>query len=299
MIEKKISNQKLKKLIKFSLLILIGLAGISLTGCHAIMTGMLKPEGMISVEEKNIFFDSLALMLIVVIPVFIMSFSFILRYRLGKSTSDYRPNWGHSILLETIWWSVPCAVILVLGVMTWIMTHKLDPYRRIDIPGKSLLVQVIALPWKWLFIYPEQNIATVNYLEIAKGQQVEFQLTNDNVPMSAFFIPQLGSQIYTMAGMQTQLHLVALKDGTYVGLDSQFNGDGFSSMHFTVKVVEPNKLQDWFMKIKQSKRSLTVPVYENLIQPSINEPVHYYSAIIPKLFPEIIMKYKQTTGVFM
>ena len=259
------------------------------------MAGMLNPEGIVSAEEKKIFFDSLALMLIVVIPVFIMSFTFILHYRTGKSTSDYRPNWGHSVLLEAIWWGIPCAIILVLGIMTWVMTHKLDPYRRIDVPGKPLLVQVVALPWKWLFIYPEQNIATINHLEIAKGQQIEFWLTNDNVPMSAFFVPQLGSQIYTMAGMRTRLHFVASKDGTYMGLDSQFNGDGFSDMRFAVKVVEPNKLRDWFRRVKRSKQSLTLPVYEKLIQPSVNESVHFYSAVIPRLFPKIIMKYKQTT----
>lgn len=287
----------LKKLIKFSSLALIGLIDVGLVGCHSMMAGMLNPEGIVSAEEKKIFFDSLALMLIVVIPVFIMSFTFILHYRAGKSTADYRPNWGRSVILEAIWWGVPCAIILILGIMTWTMTHKLDPYRRIDVPGKHLLIQVVALPWKWLFIYPKQNIATVNYLEIAKGQQVEFWLTNDNVPMSAFFVPQLGSQIYTMAGMRTRLHLVAEKDGIYAGFDSQFNGDGFSDMRFTVKVVEQNELQDWFAEMKRSKQSLTVPVYENLIQPSVNESVHYYSAVIPQLFSKIIMKYKQTTGI--
>lgn len=299
MIEKKIivSSNILKKLRKFYSLTLIGLGSVSLAGCHSMMTGMLNPEGIVSAEEKKIFFDSLALMLIVVIPVFIMSFTFILHYRAGKSTLDYRPNWGRNVFLETIWWGIPCAIIFVLGMLTWVMTHKLDPYRRIDVPGKSLLVQVVALPWKWLFIYPEQNIATINYLEISKGQQVEFWLTNDNVPMSAFFIPQLGSQIYTMAGMRTRLHLVASKDGTYIGLDSQFNGDGFSDMRFMVKVVEANELQDWFAKVKRSKQSLTVPVYEHLIQPSVNDSVHYYSVVIPRLFPKIIMKYKQTTGI--
>ncbi|MFW0085839.1 MAG: COX aromatic rich motif-containing protein [Coxiella-like endosymbiont] len=299
MIERKIIiiSNILKKLIKFSSLALISLIGVSLVGCHSMMAGMLNPEGIVSAEEKKIFFDSLALMLIVVIPVFIMSFTFILHYRAGKSTIDYRPNWGRSVLLEVIWWGIPCAIILILGIMTWAMTHKLDPYRRLDVPGKHMLIQVVALPWKWLFIYPKQNIATVNYLEIAKGQQVEFWLTNDNVPMSAFFVPQLGSQIYTMAGMRTRLHLVAKKDGTYTGLDSQFNGDGFSDMCFTVKVVEQNELRDWFAEIKRSKQSLTVPVYENLIQPSVNESVHYYSVVIPRLFSKIIMKYKQTTGI--
>ncbi len=291
-------NNYLKNIIKFLLFVGVLVAGLSLAGCHSLRGGgILHPEGTVSFEERQLFFDSLALMLIVVIPVFIMSFTFIVRYRAGHKTSDYKPNWGHSVLLETIWWGVPCGIIIILGIMTWTLTHKLDPYRRIDTPGKPLLIQAVALPWKWLFIYPEQNFATVNYLELPKGRQIEFWLTNDNVPMSAFFIPELGSQIYTMAGMRTRLHLVALKDGNYWGLDTQYNGDGFSDMRFQVKVVEPDELQHWFEKAKQSKEHLTLQLYQKLIQPSAKDPVRYFSSVAPNLFPQIIMKYKQTTGI--
>ncbi|MBW5802514.1 cytochrome ubiquinol oxidase subunit II [Coxiella endosymbiont of Ornithodoros amblus] len=288
----------MKNIVKFFIFFGVLLAGLSLVGCHSLKGGgILNPEGTISFEERQLFFDSLALMLIVVIPVFIMSFTFIFRYRAGHKTSDYKPNWGHSALLETIWWGVPCGIIIILGIMTWSLTHKLDPYRKIDVPGKPLLIQAVALPWKWLFIYPEQNIATVNYLKLPKEQQIEFWFTSDNVPMSAFFIPELGSQIYTMAGMRTRLHLLALKDGNYWGLNTQYNGDGFSDMCFKVKVVEPDELQHWFEKAKKSKEQLTLKLYQNLIHPSMKGPVRYFSSVAPNLFSQIIMKYKQTTRI--
>ena len=285
----------LRKLLKFSLFGMIILGAVTLLGCRTMMTGILNPKGVITYEEKQLFFDSLALMLIVVIPIFVMSFTFIVRYRASNKISDYQPNWSHSVLLEAVWWAVPMAIIFVLGIITWTMSHKLDPYRPIGGTGKLMVIQTVALPWKWLFIYPKQDIATVNYLKIAKGQQVEFIFTNDNVPMSAFFIPQLGSQIYTMAGMQTHLYLIASKEGTYEGLDSQYNGDGFSNMRFDVKVVKPNELQRWFSEVKRSEKKLTPLLYQQLTQPSVKEPIHYYSSVVPNLFSQIIMKYMQTT----
>ena len=288
----------LKKIMKFFLFGLSIFSVLTLVGCRTMMTGILNPTGVITYEEKRLFVDALALMLIIVIPVFIMSCIFIVRYRASRNILDYQPNWGHSILLEAIWWGIPLAIILILGSRTWTMSHKLDPYRPIEGAGKPmLLIQVVALPWKWLFIYPEQNIATVNYLEIARNEQVRFVFTNDNVPMSAFFIPQLGSQIYTMAGMQTRLHLIASADGTYEGLDGQYNGDGFSDMCFKVKVVELNELQQWFAVVKRSGEKLTPFVYQKLIKPSIKEPVHYYSSVVSNLFSQIMMKYMQTTGM--
>lgn len=294
------NNNYLKSRIKFFLLVVLFLiTGLSLEGCKSIKNGgILNPKGMVSFEERQIFFDSLALMLIVVIPVFIMSFTFIIRYRAEHKTSDYKPNWSHSVLLESIWWGVPCGIIIVLGVMTWMATHKLDPYRKIDIPGKSILIQVIALPWKWLFIYPEQNIATVNFLEVPRGRQLEFWLTNDNVPMSSFFIPQLGSQIYTMAGMRTRLHLLALNMGNYWGLNTQYNGAGFSDMRFRVKVVESDEFRHWFLEVKQSRKQLTPPTYQKLIQPSIKAAIQCFSLVTSlDFFPKIVMKYKKTTGI--
>jgi len=267
---------------------------LTLTGCGKANSGILNPKGVIAYQERQLLFDSIALMLIVVIPVIVMSFAFVFRYRSSHRTSEYRPNWCHNSFLEMIWWGVPCIIIIILGIMTWIMTHKLDPYQKINVPGKPLLVKVIALPWKWLFIYPQQNIATVNFLELPKGRQVEFWLTSDNVPMSAFFVPQLGSQIYTMAGMRTRLHLLATQEGTFEGLNSQYNGDGFSDMHFKVKVVQPSEMNRWYQSVKRSPKKLTQRQYLQLAKPTIAEPVRYYSWVTPGLFKQTIKAYQQS-----
>src|SRR5579883_2398341 len=235
---------------------------ICLTACQGSTKGMLDPKGVIALHERKLFFDTLALMLIVVLPVIVMSFTFVYHYQVSHRIRDYKPNWSHSYFLESLWWGIPCVIVVVLAILSWKKTHELDPYQPIPgHPQPPLLIQVIALPWKWLFIYPEQHIATVNYVVIPVGQQVEYWLTTDNVAMSAFFIPQLGSQIYTMAGMRTRLHLVANQIGTYEGLNTQFNGDGFSDMHFTVQVVDPSVLQQWINNTKKSSNHLTEATY--------------------------------------
>lgn len=276
------------KLLKILPFILV----LGLLGCSDQVTGVLNPKGAIAFEERQLLFDAVALMLIVVIPVVIMSFAFAIRYRQSHKTSKYKPNWSHNNLLESIWWGVPCVIIIILGIMTWHMSHKLDPYKKIDYPGKTMKVEVVALPWKWLFIYPEKNVAVVNELALPKDQQVEFILTSDNVPMSAFFIPQLGSQIYTMARMKTQLHLIPTHTGTYDGFTSQYNGDGFSDMHFKVHVVEDNELDDWFRKVKGSGKALNTSNYKKLREPSIAAPVQYYSSVKSGLFKQIMHSYK-------
>lgn len=261
-----------------------------LAGCHQSITGVLNPKGIVAFQERKLLFDSLALMLIVVIPVIIMSIAFVIRYRASHRTADYKPNWHHSSLLESIWWGIPCAIIVVLGIMTWVMTHRLDPYHPIKSRPVDLQIKVVALPWKWLFIYPN-NTATVNYLQLPVNRQVEFLLTSDNVPMSAFFVPQLGGQIYTMAGMRTRLHLLATQTGTYRGLNSQYNGDGFSDMHFVVKVVSPQAMKNWLAQLKRSPQRLDSARYKKLTTPSVADPVRYYASVKPGLFKRIIESY--------
>lgn len=266
-----------------------------LAGCEQKITGILNPKGIVTYEERILLFDALALMLIVVLPVIIMSFAFVHRYRASHKTAEYKPNWNHSVFLEAIWWGVPCLIIVILGVLSWKYTHKLDPYNPINGRKVDMQIQVISLPWKWLFIYPEQNIATVNYLRLPKDKQVEFLLTNDNVPMSAFFIPQLGSQIYTMAGMRTKLHLIGNYVGTFRGLNSQYNGDGFSEMHFPVDVVSDDEMNAWYAKVKSSPEALTKDRYAVVRQPTIAEPAHYYSSVEPDLFRTVINSYLKPT----
>jgi len=271
---------------------------LSLAGCKANLLGMLNPKGLITYEERKLFFNTLALMLIVVLPVIVMSFTFVYHYQVSHRIKDYKPNWSHSFFLESLWWGIPCAIIVVLAVLTWFRTHKLDPYNRISAQSQTdpLLVQVIALPWKWLFIYPKQDIATINYLAIPVDQEVEYWITTDNVPMSAFFIPQLGSQIYTMAGMRTRLHLLANETGTYEGLNTQFNGEGFSDMHFAVQVLDSATLEHWFSDIKKSPNHLTEAAYGELLNPSIGNEPQFFSGIASDLFQKVIDTYMNSSG---
>lgn len=270
---------------------------LSLTGCKENFSGMLNPKGIIAYHERKLFFDTLALMLIVVLPVIVMSFAFLYHYQISHNIKDYEPNWSHSYFLEAIWWGIPCVIIVVLAALTWKKTHDLDPYQ--PIPGMTeppLLIQVIALPWNWLFIYPEENIASLNYLEIPVGRQVEFWLTTDNVAMSAFIVPQLGSQIYAMAGMRTRLHYLGNEIGVYDGENTQYNGNGFSDMHFPVHVVSADEMQNWVNTVKQSNVNLSQSAYEKLLTPAVNVKPQFFSGVETGLFNKVIHLYMHTFG---
>jgi cytochrome o ubiquinol oxidase subunit II len=289
---------KLTRLFKsffFIVGILLTVAG--LTACQADANGMLNPKGPVAVEERKLFFDTFAIMLIVVLPVILMSFTFVFHYRASNRTRDYKPNMSHNTLLETLWWGIPGVIIVILATMTWIKTHDLDPYQKVagyDAP--PLVIQAIALPWKWLFIYPEEGIATVNYIEIPVGRQIEFWTTTDNVPMSAFFIPELGSQIYTMAGMRTRLHLVATEVGDLIGLNTLFNGDGFSDMHFVVHVVAADQMQQWLTQIKTQPNPLTDAAYNELLKPSVGDKPKFFVGVPSDLFQTVVNLYMNSSG---
>lgn len=283
----------LKSLAGWLLLISGCLLIISLVGC----AGVLNPKGVIANHERRLFYDTLALMLIVVLPVIVMSLSFVYHYQASHRVKDYKPNWSHSLFLETLWWGIPCLIIVVLAILTWKKTYELDPFNTIVVPDQTnQTIQAIALPWKWLFIYPQQGIATINYLVLAAGQPVEFFLTTDNVPMSAFFIPQIGSQIYVMAGMRSRINLLPTSPGDFEGLNTQFNGAGFSDMHFAVHVVPPEQIQQWFAQIKQSPNQLTDVAYKDLLKPSIEKTPSFFSSVPPNLFNDVVMLYMNSFG---
>jgi cytochrome o ubiquinol oxidase subunit II len=280
-----------KKFLKCSLFFgfVLLLAGFSSSGINP-NGGVLNPKGIIASQERRLLIDSVLFMLIVVVPVIILSFAFAWKYRRKNKKSMYAPGWSHSVLLESIWWAVPCLIIIILSILAWKSSHKLDPYRTIPGKGKSMVIQAVSLQWKWLFIYPKENIATVNYIEIPKDREVEFQITSD-APMNAFFIPQLGSQIYSMAGMRTRLHIIGNSYGMYKGFSANYSGDGFSDMNFKVKVTSDKGFKNWVNKVKQSKSKLYIPEYKILVKPSEDNPASYYSSVKPKLFNRIRMQY--------
>lgn len=264
-------------------------AVFSLAGCQG---GVLDPKGQVGVDEKNLIIVSTLLMLLVVIPVIVMTLYFAWKYREGRDHEIYAPKWAHSGRIETIVWLVPVAIVVILGGITWYSTHALDPYKPLDHERDPLTVQVVSLNWKWLFIYPEQGVASVNELVFPVDVPVEFRITSEST-MNSFFIPQLGSQIYSMAGMETQLHLIANEAGTYRGFSANYSGEGFSGMHFKATATTDQAFDKWVASLRHDNPELTPGRYAALAEPSENHPVEYFGSVSDGLFRQIIDKYMQ------
>ncbi|MEI9913845.1 MAG: ubiquinol oxidase subunit II [Candidatus Saccharibacteria bacterium] len=250
---------------------------------------VLQPRGPIALQERNLMLTAFGLMLIVVIPVFVITFFIVYKYREGHH-GKYKPDFDHSNLLESIWWLIPTILIVVLSVITWHGTYKLNPYNKIASKQPNLNIEVVALDWKWLFIYPNQNVASVNSLVIPVNTPVTFYITAD-APMNSFWIPQLGGQIYAMPGMDTQLNLMATSPGNYYGSSANISGTGFAGMHFDTHAVDTTSFNSWVSSANKAKVSLTSDEYNKLDQPSINNAVSYYSKPDPNLYTSIINKY--------
>ncbi|WP_233868485.1 ubiquinol oxidase subunit II [Paraburkholderia adhaesiva] len=258
-----------------------------LSGCNM---EILDPKGSIGVAEKQLIATSTFVMLIVVVPVILLTLWFAYRYRASNRNATYAPKWAHSTAIEIVVWTIPALIILFLGILTWRSTHELDPYKPLESNVKPINVEVVALDWKWLFIYPDLGIASVNQLAVPVGTPVNFRITSDSV-MNSFFIPQLGTQVYAMAGMQTRLHLIADEAGTYQGLSANFSGKGFSDMKFNTLATNQQDFDAWVKKVKASSTQLSMDQYSTVAQPSEKAPVQYFSTVDPKLFTNIIAKY--------
>ncbi len=277
-----------------SLFLFIAL-GVILMITYAVFIGggrlvVLNPQGTISLEERNLIATAVLLMLTIVIPALVMTFYFAWRYRAGNTKEIYAPDWSGNPRIQLIWWVVPAAVISILALITWRGTHALDPYKPIASDEKPLTIQVVALRWKWLFIYPDLNIATVNTLELPVGTPLNFELTAD-APMSSFWIPALGGQMYAMAGMTTQLHLLANAPGTFKGSNAEISGAGFSSMTFPVKALSRDDFNVWVLTARASGRVLNADEYATVAKPSENAPIQYYSSVQDDLYTMIMMSY--------
>jgi cytochrome o ubiquinol oxidase subunit 2 len=262
-----------------------------LAGCS---TEVLNPKGDIGAHEKSLILIALGLMAIVAIPVIVMTLAFAWRYRAGNKQARYAPNWSHSTAIEVVVWSVPAVIVAILAVITWRSSHTLDPYRPLDSKAKPVTIEAVALDWKWLFIYPDYGIATVNEIAFPTDVPVNFHITSDSV-MNAFFIPQLGSQIYAMSGMETQLHLIAREPGSYAGLSSNYSGAGFSDMHFQAIATSQQGFDAWVAKVKAQPAVLDDASYQTLAKPSEKAPVSYYGRVSTGLFADVIGKYMGDT----
>jgi cytochrome o ubiquinol oxidase subunit II len=247
---------------------------------------ILDPQGPIGAAEKTILIDSVGIMLAIVLPTIVAIFAFAYWFRATNTRAHYWPDWEYSGRIELVVWSIPALTIILLGGVAWIGAHELDPAAPIPGSGKPLTIQGVSLDWKWLFIYPDQKIATINALTVPAGVPLHFELTSASV-MNAFFIPQFGSMIYTMNGMTTRLNLQGDTPGTFEGLSSHFSGDGFSDMHFDVSVVPSEQFSKWAQDAAGTDKSLDQASYNQIAKPSMNNPPAIYRLADPDLFQAI------------
>lgn len=266
-------------------LVLLGLFIFFLLNSDA---AVLNPQGIIGLEQKNLMVISVWLILIVVAPVIILTFAFAWRYREGNKKALYAPLWDKNRFAELVWWGIPIILIFCLSVMTWKASHQLDPYKPIVSNRETLVIEVVALEWKWLFIYPEQGIATINYVRFPEKTPVLFKITAD-APMNSFWIPRLGGQIYAMPGMTTKLYLLASEIGIFRGSSANFSGKGFSGMTFNAEATSFTDFESWIQGVKKSSPRLNFEQYEQLALPSQNDVPTSYALEGGDFFYRILM----------
>jgi len=264
-----------------------------LAGCDTIV---MKPHGDIAVQQSQLIVTSTLLMLLIIVPVIALTLFFAWRYRQSNTEATYTPDWDHSTRLELLIWGAPLLIIIALGAITWISTHRLDPYRPLDriaadrpLPAgiRPLVVEVVSLDWKWLFVYPEQGIATVNELAAPVDRPIEFRLTSSNV-MNTFYVPALAGMVYTMPGMQTELNAVINRAGRYEGLSANYSGAGFSHMRFAFLGLSDADFGKWVETNRAQGQALDRAAYLKLEQPSEREPVRRYASVDKGLFGAIL-----------
>lgn len=251
---------------------------------------VFQPKGTIASQELNLILVNLTLMLLILVPTFIWLLAVAWKYRASNAKAKYDAKKEYGKFNQFLIWSIPSVIVLIMAIHTWKATHHLDPYKRIGPKEEELLIQVIALDWKWLFIYPEQSIATLNFVQFPEKRAIRFELTADNSPMNSFWIPQLSGQIYCMTGMITPLHIMADGTGTYPGRAAEINGQGYAKMRFVAKSTTQEDFEHWVDEVRQSPLHLDLKLYGELIEPSIDDPVQFYSKVDNALFEAIVMK---------
>ncbi|MBB6634442.1 ubiquinol oxidase subunit II [Cohnella thailandensis] len=265
-----------------------------MSGCSTDM-GVLDPKGIVADQQFDLIMITIVISIIILVPVLGMAFYFAWKYReANKANVEYKPNWSHSTKIEAWMWGIPILIIVVLGAITVAYSYKLEPSKALAAESeqgvKPITIEVTSLDWKWLFTYPEQGIATVNYVRFPEDVPVEFKLTSD-APMNSFWIPQLGGQIYTMSGMAMELNLMASEIGQYQGRGANFSGEHFGKMEFIAEATSQGDFDKWVSDIKQSSPALTEQGYDELAEPGIVETNDTYSSFPEGLFDRIVSKY--------
>ena len=269
---------------RFGRTLLLALLTLPLVSCGK---GVLDPQGPVGKAERLILIDATAIMLAVVVPVILLTLAFAWWFRASNRRARYLPDWEYSGRIEMIVWCIPMLVILFLGGIAWESAHELDPPQPLRSKVMPLEIQVVSLDWQWLFIYPSQGLASLNRVVVPVGTPVHFRLTSASV-MNSFFVPQLGSQIYTMAGMTTQLHLQADRKGTYPGISAQFSGEGFSDMHFDLDAVATDEFDQWVSASRQKGGVLDAPTFLDLARPSKAEGFPTFAKVEQGLFEDVV-----------
>jgi len=275
---------------RYVLLAVVLTGAALLGGCSE---GVLDPKGPIAAANRQILLNSLGIMLAIVIPVIVATLGVAFWFRASNNRARYRPDFEYSGRLEMLVWSIPAMTVFLVGGVAWVGSHDVSPRKPIESSVKALRVQVASLDWKWLFIYPDQGIASVNRLTIPVGTPISLELTSSGV-MNSFFVPQLGSQIYTMAGMVTRLNLLADEAGTYRGFSAQFSGEGFSDMHFDAEVVSGEKFAPWIETARSAGPELNATTYATLAKPTAAAEPFTYRSVAPGLFENITVSEMQS-----
>jgi len=269
---------------RYAVLTVVLIGAAALGACSG---GVLDPKGPVTTAERLIMFNSTGIMLAIVIPTILATLGVAWWFRSSNTRARYLPDFDYSGRLELLVWSIPIMTILLVGGVAWLSSYDLDPPKAIASAEKPVRVQVVALDWKWLFIYPDEGIAAVNQLTIPVGAPISFELTSSGV-MNSFFVPQLGGQIYTMSGMVTRLHLLADHAGTYRGMSANYSGAGFSDMYFNVNAVPAEKFAQWVAATRTSGPVLDARSYAELAKPSQAVAPFTYRSVAPNLFSGIL-----------
>ncbi|MBN9398104.1 hypothetical protein BGO18_02010 [Candidatus Saccharibacteria bacterium 47-87] len=288
-------NSKKRVSWRVAQVVISSLVGLAIVGAFVWATQgrdmpVLNPKGIIADQQQVLILITVGLGVFVVVPVFILLFAIAFRYRVGNTKAKYDPELEGSKVLEAVWWGIPLIIILILAIITAISTHALDPYKKIESSTAPVKVQVVALQWKWLFIYPDQDIATVNYLTIPDNTPIELSITAD-APMNSFWVPALAGQVYAMTGMSTKLSFMADAPGEYRGASANISGEGSADMSFMVRSVSKTDFSHWLYKSSYSPNMLSWDTYEKLAQPSRGDGEKTYVVTGKDLYNQIVMKY--------
>ncbi|RJS91671.1 ubiquinol oxidase subunit II [Salinisphaera sp. Q1T1-3] len=289
-------------MLRNSLRLSAGVATIALlllvSGCSLSSLSTMNPVGPIGETERDVTIYTILLLLFVLIPIVAGTVFIAWHYRSTSSNSAYTPDWDHSWLVEVFCWGGPIVILIILAVITWISTHDLDPYKAIESDKPPLEIEAVATDWKWLFIYPDEHVASVNEFAFPVDTPLEIHLTSNSV-MNAFMVQRMGTQIFAMSGMQTKLHLMSHEKGDFDGGNYQYNGEGFAKMRFVAKAMSESDYQQWIAKVRQQGSSLDLATFQKFAEPSVVENAVYFAPVSEGLFGDIIGQFHAPKGSAM